>query len=104
MPYHYVDADSHVNEPPNLWQDRVAAKLKKRAPRVVPWHNGGDASQFAAVVFAVVRGCHGQTHRSLESREIGRKARRERRLHPRNQECSISAQWAHSLPRFPKDK
>ena len=29
-----IDADAHVQEPPTLWQDRVPAKLKARAPRV----------------------------------------------------------------------
>ena len=32
--YRLVSADSHVNEPPDLWQDRVPAKFKDRAPRV----------------------------------------------------------------------
>ena len=31
--YRLVDSDSHVNEPPGLWIDRVAAKFKDRAPR-----------------------------------------------------------------------
>ena len=32
--YPIVDADAHVNEPPNLWLDRVPAKWRDRAPRV----------------------------------------------------------------------
>lgn len=32
--YPIVDADAHVNEPPDLWQTRVPAKLRDRAPRV----------------------------------------------------------------------
>ena len=32
--YRLVSADSHVNEPPDLWQQRVPAKFKDRAPRV----------------------------------------------------------------------
>jgi predicted TIM-barrel fold metal-dependent hydrolase len=32
--YPIVDCDSHVNEPPDLWQERVPAKWKERAPRV----------------------------------------------------------------------
>jgi len=32
--YPVIDADSHVNEPPDLWQERVPAKWKERAPRV----------------------------------------------------------------------
>jgi uncharacterized protein len=33
-PYRLISADSHVNEPPSLWQDRVSAKFRDRAPRV----------------------------------------------------------------------
>ncbi|HMF03181.1 MAG TPA: amidohydrolase family protein [Acidimicrobiia bacterium] len=29
-----VDADAHVNEPPELWQERVPAKWRDRAPRL----------------------------------------------------------------------
>ncbi len=32
--YPIVDCDSHVNEPPDLWQERVSKKWKERAPRV----------------------------------------------------------------------
>jgi predicted TIM-barrel fold metal-dependent hydrolase len=32
--YPIVDADAHVNEPPELWQDRVPQRFRKRAPRV----------------------------------------------------------------------
>ncbi len=32
--YPIVDCDSHVNEPPNLWQERVPTKWKERAPRL----------------------------------------------------------------------
>ncbi len=33
--YPIIDADAHVNEPPNLWQDGVPAKWKERAPKLV---------------------------------------------------------------------
>lgn len=45
--YPILDADAHVNEPPNLWQDSVPAKWKERAPKVVSsekgdlWHFDG---------------------------------------------------------------
>ena len=29
------DADAHVVEPPNLWQERVPARLRDLAPKVV---------------------------------------------------------------------
>jgi len=32
--YRLIDADTHVNEPADLWQSRVAAKHRARAPRV----------------------------------------------------------------------
>jgi len=32
--YPIVDADSHVNEPPNLWIERVPARYRERAPQV----------------------------------------------------------------------
>ena len=32
--YPIIDADAHVNEPPNLWQEGVPAKWKERAPKV----------------------------------------------------------------------
>jgi len=33
--YPILDADAHVNEPPDTWQARVPAKLRDRAPKVV---------------------------------------------------------------------
>ena len=33
--YPIIDADAHVNEPPELWQERVPARLKQRAPKVL---------------------------------------------------------------------
>ncbi|MSQ61515.1 MAG: amidohydrolase [Dehalococcoidia bacterium] len=41
-----VDADAHVNEPPDLWQKRVPAKLRERAPKVIQFERGGDAWSF----------------------------------------------------------
>jgi hypothetical protein len=38
--YPILDADAHVNEPPNLWQDAVPAKWNDRAPKL----NGPTAS------------------------------------------------------------
>ncbi len=32
--YPIVDADSHVNEPPDLWTERLPAKFRERGPRV----------------------------------------------------------------------
>src|SRR5437764_13326058 len=35
-----ISADSHVNEPPDLWVDRVPASLKDRAPRIERFEQG----------------------------------------------------------------
>ena len=35
MEYRAISADGHVNEPPNLFVDRLPAKLKDRGPRVI---------------------------------------------------------------------
>ena len=45
--YPILDADAHVNEPPNLWQESVPEKWRERAPRLVKsergdvWHFDG---------------------------------------------------------------
>jgi predicted TIM-barrel fold metal-dependent hydrolase len=44
--YPVLDADAHVNEPPDLWQERVPKHLKARAPRVERDANGGDVWVF----------------------------------------------------------
>ena len=38
--YPILDADAHVNEPPDLWQNSVPAKWKERAPRLVHTDDG----------------------------------------------------------------
>ena len=38
--YPILDADAHVNEPPDTWQSRVPAKLRDRAPKVVSGEHG----------------------------------------------------------------
>jgi predicted TIM-barrel fold metal-dependent hydrolase len=38
--YPILDADAHVNEPPDTWQSRVPAKLRERAPKVVHTDRG----------------------------------------------------------------
>ena len=43
--YPIVDADAHVNEPPDLWRDRVPERYKRRAPRVEQTDDG-DAWVF----------------------------------------------------------
>ncbi len=43
--YPIVDADAHVNEPPDVWQARVPARLRERAPRVIRT-DAGDVWSF----------------------------------------------------------
>ena len=38
--YPIIDADAHVYEPPGVWQDRVPAALRSRAPRVTRTSEG----------------------------------------------------------------
>jgi predicted TIM-barrel fold metal-dependent hydrolase len=38
--YPILDADAHVNEPPDLWQSRVPARLRARAPKVLRTDDG----------------------------------------------------------------
>jgi predicted TIM-barrel fold metal-dependent hydrolase len=38
--YRLISADSHVNEPPDLWQTRVPAKFEDRAPRMESFPKG----------------------------------------------------------------
>ncbi len=39
MEYRAISADGHVNEPPNLFVDRLPAKFKERGPRVIETPN-----------------------------------------------------------------
>lgn len=38
--YPIIDADAHVYEPPDVWRERVAARLRARAPRVTRTDEG----------------------------------------------------------------
>jgi len=38
--YRLISADSHVNEPPDLWRDRVPARFRDRAPRIEAFDEG----------------------------------------------------------------
>ena len=38
--YRLISADSHVNEPPDLWTERVPAALRERAPRIERFDEG----------------------------------------------------------------
>jgi len=38
--YRLIDADTHINEPPGLWTERVPAKFKDRAPHMKRFEQG----------------------------------------------------------------
>src|SRR3954469_20011410 len=38
--YNLISADSHINEPPDLWTTRLPAKFKDRAPRMERFEKG----------------------------------------------------------------
>ncbi len=46
LPYKVFDGDSHIVEPPELWQQRVPARLKERAPKLLKRPDGTDAWSF----------------------------------------------------------
>ena len=43
--YQAISSDSHLEIGPDRWRDRVPAKFRDRAPRVIQLPNGGDAIQ-----------------------------------------------------------
>jgi len=75
--YPILDADAHVNEPPNLWQDAVPGKWKERAPRVVKtdkgevWHFDGGREKWPVGLTAAAgqswfqMGPMGQTYETM---------------------------------------
>jgi len=44
-----IDADAHVTEPPEVWQERVPSKFKEMAPRMVRGEDGVDRWYVAGV-------------------------------------------------------
>src|SRR5579875_2039376 len=42
MDYKVISGDSHVNEPPNCFRDRLPAHLRDAAPKIVDSGDGGD--------------------------------------------------------------
>jgi predicted TIM-barrel fold metal-dependent hydrolase len=39
-PYRLIDADQHINEPPDLWLDRLPSRFRDRAPRLATFDQG----------------------------------------------------------------
>ena len=46
--HHLISADSHINEPADLWTSRVAAKWRDRVPRVESFDEGDAWVEGAA--------------------------------------------------------
>jgi len=44
--YRLISADSHVNEPPNLWVERVDQKYRERAPQLMVNPPGGKEGAY----------------------------------------------------------
>src|SRR5258708_564228 len=42
MVQYVVSADSHINEHPTLWEDRLPKKFKEQGPRTIELDNGGQ--------------------------------------------------------------
>jgi hypothetical protein len=42
--YPIIDADAHVYEPPEVWQQRVPARLRERAPKVTRTDEGAPSA------------------------------------------------------------
>src|SRR2546430_1670572 len=38
--YRLIDSDTHINEPPDLWQSRIPVAFRGRAPRVERFDQG----------------------------------------------------------------
>jgi uncharacterized protein len=72
MEYRVIDADSHLNSPPDLYTSRVPAKYKDRAPRLVhaeghdQWVVDGGAPRPLTILAAAA----GKTPAELEKRFI----------------------------------
>lgn len=45
--YNIISADTHITEPPDIWENHLDEKHREHAPKLVQDHEGGDAWQFA---------------------------------------------------------
>jgi predicted TIM-barrel fold metal-dependent hydrolase len=43
MQYRLISNDTHLEVSPDRWRDYIAPGYRDRGPRIVPWHQGGEA-------------------------------------------------------------
>ncbi|HVN37637.1 MAG TPA: amidohydrolase family protein [Myxococcota bacterium] len=85
--YPILDADAHVNEPPQLWQESVPSKWKERAPKLVKtergdlWHFDGGKETWPVGLTATAGqsafqiGPMGQTYETMRPGSFDTQAR-----------------------------
>jgi uncharacterized protein len=71
MKYRKISADSHINEHPNLWVDRLPKRFQDRGPRTVDSSNGGqgwtlEGQDADPVVSGLALGPTAVVHRSTK--------------------------------------
>jgi len=42
MEYNVIDADGHILEPPDLWENYIDPKFRETCPKVLVTKNGGN--------------------------------------------------------------
>ncbi|MCA1830032.1 MAG: hypothetical protein LC663_00750, partial [Actinobacteria bacterium] len=45
--YKIISADTHITEPPDIWENHLPKNLHEHAPKLVKDHEGGDAWLYA---------------------------------------------------------
>jgi predicted TIM-barrel fold metal-dependent hydrolase len=66
-----ISADSHVNEPPDLWEKRLPADLRDRGPRCVELENGGQGWTMEGAAAPVALGFTAVNFRASKRFERG---------------------------------
>ena len=72
--YRLISADSHVNEPPDLWVSRVSSTMRDRAPRIERF-DAGDAWVIEGVDDPInfgMNACAGLDPEAMEAWVAGR--------------------------------
>jgi len=69
--YRLISADTHVNEPPDLWTSRVAARFRERVPRIERYDEGDEPDEPFGDIGDKPRGVGVNARVSHEPREPG---------------------------------